>query len=171
MTENWRVKTASSLESTPPPNVGRLNSLPFSDILVTLICCLRSMLTNSFLFGANCSPVTVAPERLVPRYVKTGIVVILLVVLSALKSSVVRLRHRARLFPGGLHASAEAFSVKAEAAPFSGGLTVEPGTLFPVDSKGEPTPGSAASWNRPARSRSGRSDTPIDHILQFFGIR
>src|SRR5258706_2992688 len=88
MTENWRVKAASYLESTAPPNVGKLNSLPFSDILVTLICCLRSMLTNSFLLGANCSPVTVAPERLVPRYGKSGIVVILLVIPSALNSSV-----------------------------------------------------------------------------------
>src|SRR5258708_20429470 len=117
MTENWRVKAASSLESSPPPNVGKLNSLPFSDILVTLICCLRSMLTNSFLFGANCSPVTVAPVRFVPRYVKTGIVVILLVIPGALNSSVMLGVPRTRQSIRGL---------QVEPAPAIRGLQVEP---------------------------------------------
>jgi len=37
----------------------------------------------SLLLGANCSPVTVVPARLVPRYVKTGIDLVLLVVRAA----------------------------------------------------------------------------------------
>src|SRR5579864_4853077 len=74
ITENWRVKTASSLASTPPPNVGRLNSLPFSDILVTLICWRLRLPISSDLFAAANSPLTAAPARLVPRYVNTGIV-------------------------------------------------------------------------------------------------
>src|SRR6266568_7214924 len=72
MTENWRVKMASSFESTLPPKVGRLNSLPFSDILVGVICWRRRMLASSDLFGAASSPLTLEPARLVPRYVKTG---------------------------------------------------------------------------------------------------
>ena len=42
ITENWRVKMASSLELTPAPKVGKLNSLPFSDIFVGVICWRRS---------------------------------------------------------------------------------------------------------------------------------
>jgi hypothetical protein len=53
------------------------------------------------LLGANCSPVTVAPDRLVPRYVKTGIVVILLVIPGALNSSVLlEIRGLVNLFAG-----------------------------------------------------------------------
>src|ERR1700682_3266457 len=65
---------ASSLELTPPPNVGRLNSLPFSDIFVMLICWRRSIAVSSVLLVAASSPLMVTPARLVPRYVYTGMV-------------------------------------------------------------------------------------------------
>jgi hypothetical protein len=42
MTENCRVKIAISLRLTPPPSLGRANSLPFSVTAVTMTCCLRS---------------------------------------------------------------------------------------------------------------------------------
>ena len=61
MTENWRVKTASSLSSTPVPKVGMLNSFPFSETLLTLICSRRSAAANSALLAAVRSPVTVLP--------------------------------------------------------------------------------------------------------------
>src|SRR5271154_6906395 len=77
MTENCRVKTASSLAFTPLPKVGRLNSLPFSDILVGVICWRRSWLCASVLLVAFISPATELPERFVPRYVKTGMVTLL----------------------------------------------------------------------------------------------
>src|SRR5277367_5828774 len=77
MTENCRVKTASSLAVTPLPKVGRLNSLPFSDILVGVICWRRSWLCASVLLVAFISPATELPERFVPRYVKTGMVTLL----------------------------------------------------------------------------------------------
>src|SRR5580704_9188402 len=77
MTENCRVKTASSLALTPLPKVGRLNSLPFSDILVGVICWRRSWLCASDLLVAFISPATELPERFVPRYVKTGMVILL----------------------------------------------------------------------------------------------
>ena len=69
MTENWRVKTASSLSSTPVPKVGMLNSFPFSESLLTLMFSRRSVAANSVLLAAVRSPVTVAPVRLTPRYV------------------------------------------------------------------------------------------------------
>src|SRR5580704_6484009 len=77
MTENCRVKTASSLALTPLPKVGRLNSLPFSDILVGVIFWRRSWLCASVLLVAFISPATELPERFVPRYVKTGMVTLL----------------------------------------------------------------------------------------------
>src|ERR1700688_4662807 len=64
---------ASSLALTPEPNVGKLNSLPFSDIFVGVICWRRSKFWSSALLVAVTSPLTFPPERLVPRYVKTGI--------------------------------------------------------------------------------------------------
>src|SRR5260370_38279079 len=68
MTESWRVKIASSLAFTLPPNWGILNSLPFSVILVAVICCRFSRLANSVLFEAVIVPLTLPPERLGPRY-------------------------------------------------------------------------------------------------------
>ena len=67
MTENWRVKTASSFALTPPPKVGKLNSLPFSDIFVGVICWRRNRLCSSVLLLAVISPATDAPVRFVPR--------------------------------------------------------------------------------------------------------
>src|SRR5215469_15597164 len=75
ITENCRVKTASSLAVTLPPKVGKLNSLPFSDIFVGVICWRLSSDCSSVLLAATTSPATDAPERLVPRYVKTGMTV------------------------------------------------------------------------------------------------
>src|SRR5580658_1390391 len=73
ITENWRVKMANSLESTPlPPKEGILNSLPFSESLLTLICSRASVAFTSALVPAVRSPWTVAPVLLVPRYVNTG---------------------------------------------------------------------------------------------------
>ena len=66
MTENWRVKMASSLAETPPPNVGILNSFPFSVILVAVICWRFKRLASSVLFEAVITPLTLEPERLVP---------------------------------------------------------------------------------------------------------
>src|ERR1700722_324330 len=73
ITENWRVKMANSLESTPlPPKEGILNSLPFSESLLTLICSRASVAFTSALVPAVRSPWTVVPILLVPRYVNTG---------------------------------------------------------------------------------------------------
>ena len=66
MTENWRVKMASSLAVTPPPKVGILNSLPFSVIFVAVICCRFNRLASSVLFVAVITPLTLPPLRLVP---------------------------------------------------------------------------------------------------------
>ena len=44
---------ASSLALTPPPKVGMLNSLPFSDILLTLICWRFSRFISSALLLAD----------------------------------------------------------------------------------------------------------------------
>ncbi len=68
MTENCRVKIASSLAFTPPPKVGTLNSLPFSVIFVAVICCRFSRLASSVLLDAVITPLTLEPERLVPWY-------------------------------------------------------------------------------------------------------
>src|SRR5207302_1238234 len=67
MTENWRVNTAKSLALTPCLKVGKLNSLPFSESLLTLICCRRSTFISSALLVADCSPLTAPPVRFVPR--------------------------------------------------------------------------------------------------------
>ena len=67
MTENCRVNTASSFALTPPPKVGKLNSLPFSDIFVAVICWRRNRLCSSVLLVAVISPETDEPARLVPR--------------------------------------------------------------------------------------------------------
>src|SRR5271157_5581521 len=74
MTENCRVNTASSFGLTPPPKVGKLNSLPFSDIFVAVICWRLNTLCSSVLLLAVISPATDEPARFVPRYVKTGII-------------------------------------------------------------------------------------------------
>src|SRR5271156_3437841 len=84
ITENWRVKMASSFESTPPPKVGMLNSFPFSESLLTLICSLRNVAASSALVVAVRSPATVAPVRLTPRYVNTGMVCYLLFLFNLL---------------------------------------------------------------------------------------
>src|SRR5207302_1238233 len=65
--ENWRVNTAKSLALTPCLKVGKLNSLPFSESLLTLICWRLSRLISSALLLADCSPLTALPVRLVPR--------------------------------------------------------------------------------------------------------
>ena len=68
ITENWRVKIASSFAFTPPPKTGMLNSLPFSVIFVGVICWRFSMFRRSSLLVAVIVPLTLEPERLVPRY-------------------------------------------------------------------------------------------------------
>jgi len=50
------------------------NFAPGQRVWTTLICWCRSIFFRSSLLCAICSPFTVAPARLVPRNVKTGIV-------------------------------------------------------------------------------------------------
>ena len=57
---------ASSFAETPPPNVGMLNSFPFSVIFVAVICWRFKMLASSLLFAAVITPLTLEPLRLVP---------------------------------------------------------------------------------------------------------
>src|ERR1700676_841072 len=57
-----------------------------------------------------------------------------------------RLRYRARLLPGGL---------QVEPAPFSGGLTVEPDTLFPWTPKESPHPAQRRAGTGPREAEAG----------------
>ena len=50
------MKIANSFESTPVPNVGKLNSLPFSESLLTLICSRLSSVAEPRSYGSQNAP-------------------------------------------------------------------------------------------------------------------
>jgi hypothetical protein len=66
MTENWRTKMARSLAGTPPPNLGRTISFPFSLTDETRIWSRRRSAITASLFSAERSPDTALPSRVLP---------------------------------------------------------------------------------------------------------
>src|SRR5207248_2642747 len=94
MTENCRVKIATSVGGTPPPNFGILISLPFSLIEGASILWRRSIASAAPLESAVRTPLCACPPR-VPFHSKVGM-------LSSVDCNYYAVLDRTRLCADGL---------------------------------------------------------------------
>src|SRR5437762_11300803 len=78
MTENWRVKTATSLAVGFPPELKRLAPGFFSCASSMKICSRRSVMARACRLSADRSPEIVSPWRFLPLNEKFGIFQLLL---------------------------------------------------------------------------------------------